>query len=404
MSEPTDRSDLAIDDINPDHVNLLLEQTGWERRGGRPGSYSRWVLPTVAGVTEPASVIIPLDRRNADFTELLEEALSRLRQLASTHRPWAMPVLRELTHAPGDELRFRKNIPTTRGAVPWSAGEELFSGARGILVAGAKARLSRQAYYGQKNGRFAKRFLESVLMGQTEEGSYIVTAFTPPTQKFPERETQEISPPFSDVPSYTGREITETVVSALTATEEALEHFQNTNSLSAFTAGVQAGVSRELTESLHSIVRDTTEAEVEVLWSLEPVMIEDARPADRAFVFTGNQAPILERASLELSTATPSEYVQVTGWVSVVARPKRGEPGLIRLKVISGSEAATLQVRLNEEQFEIATTAIAQELGLSVTGRQEREGNRYWLYNASRLRTVELSDDPASWGRERLID
>jgi hypothetical protein len=74
--------------------------------------------------------------------------------------------------------------------------------------------------------------------------------------------------------------------------------------------------------------------------------------------------------------------------VTVIERPKRGAPGVVRLKVLGGSEAKTLTVRLTEEQFEVATEAIKAERVLSVSGRQEREGRTYWLYDASDLVTM----------------
>lgn len=68
--------------------------------------------------------------------------------------------------------------------------------------------------------------------------------------------------------------------------------------------------------------------------------------------------------------------------MSIVSGLKRGEMDVVRLKVLDASEAPTLQIRLSDEAFEIAARAIAREQDVEVSGRQERDGNRYWLYDA----------------------
>ena len=168
-----------------------------------------------------ASVIVPFNREAEDYGELFSQALSTLWRMAPRVEG-AADLLDELTPVPGDQLRFEKNVATVNGAVPWLLGQELVESARASLVAGAKARLSKRAYYGNANGRFAKRFIESVLMGQTEIGSYVVTAFSPPDQAFPEKETLPGELSLPSVAIYTGRQIVQSLVDALSATLEAV--------------------------------------------------------------------------------------------------------------------------------------------------------------------------------------
>jgi hypothetical protein len=384
-----DWTSLRPEAVDPERLTLLLQEHGWTRRGGRPGSYSRWVLPGREPDEARASVIVPLNRSAADFAELLQETLTTLWGLAPSSLEAAAGVLDELARVPGDQIRFRKDVATVNGAVAWPLGHELVEAARASLVAGAKARLSKRAYYGNANGRFAKRFIESVLMGQTEIGSYVVTAFSPPDQTFPEKETPTDAPSLPFIASYTGRQIVDALVDALSATQEAVEHFERQNSFAGFEQGVHRGVSRELTDALQGMVSSAEAAEVTVDWS--PTLHAEApRREITQFEFSGGIAEILRQASERLATAEPAEYVSVIGWVRLLARPKRGENGLVSLRVISGSEANSIRVPLSEEQFEVAAEAITHDMPLTVSGRQEREGNRYWLYNASGLGVTEL--------------
>jgi hypothetical protein len=289
---------------------------------------------------------------------------------------------------PGDTVRFKKDVESIAGSVPWLVGEDLIASARGILLAGAKARLSRRAYYGQTNGRFAKRFLLSVLMGQTEVGSYVVTAVTTPDEVFLERASTDL-PGLPGVGSYTGREILSKMIQGLTATQEALAHYHANRSLSGFDE-IDKGVSRELTDSVRTLASESGESTVSVELSAREGLSNGlpTEPSVALFQFESRDAPVLEKASARLAALTPSEEVTAYGWLSLVARPRRGEAGVVRMHVVAGSSARTLQVRLDESSFEVAAEAIAHEAPIRMSGRQEKDGNRYWLYDVSDVRVV----------------
>jgi hypothetical protein len=81
-------------------------------------------------------------------------------------------------------------------------------------------------------------------------------------------------------------------------------------------------------------------------------------------------------------------------------------PGVIRLDVLSGSLAKKLRVRLEGEHYNLALDAHKDGLGFAVTGRQEREGPYYWLYDPREAELVELprvaGDVEEIPGQERL--
>lgn len=376
--------------LDPRRLSKYLVSHGWERSGGRDGLYERYRFSTGESSHEQTSVILPLDPSWADYSELLEELRFRVEAIGPTE---ALLKSEQLQRIPGDELKFRKDVSTVGGAVAWSSGKDLILAAENILLAGAKTRLSRRAYYGQANGRFAHRFLDSVLMGQTEIGSYVVTAFAPSHESFPDKAPKADAPSIGGLGTYTGREIVESIVGGLESTIEALDHYRSTNSLSGFTQGVSSGVSREMVEAVRRMVVDSDGADVTVEWSPEVVSTQATQFLTQ-LSFEGSAAPVLERAGHALASLEPAEHVTALGRLSLVSRPKRGQMGVVRLKVSAGSEASTLQIRLEEEAFEVAAAAIAREQEVQVTGRQERDGNRYWLYDADLSAvTVERDDD-----------
>ncbi|WP_328992198.1 hypothetical protein OG394_38190 [Kribbella sp. NBC_01245] len=393
MTRPSGIRPHNTENVDPELLAALLEGAGWQQVGGRLGEYTRYAAPAAEQILDGSTrrLLIPLNRRNSDYAELMHDALTQLSDLEVSSPAAVTPVLNRLAAAPGDEVRFKKDVATINGAIPWLTGEELYASARGLLVAGAKSRMTRKAYFGQSNGLFANRFLRAVLMGQTQIGSYVVTAFTPNSQEFPDRIGKDNT---NSLTGYTGREIVESMTSGLAATSEAIEHYNSSSSLAAFEDGVRHGISRELTDSLRQMVKNSDGAEVKVEWSITPADLRDTRSMDSSveFEFDGSVADVLRRASDHLAQTTPAEFVQVIGWPGLLAKPKPGEAGLISLQVRRGSVAPTLKVRLTAEQFEIAASAITNGRGLRISGRQEKEGNRYWLYAVTSLELIDLPE------------
>src|SRR5262249_17977367 len=157
--------------------------------------------------------------------------------------------------------------------------------------AGAKFYRAPLAYYGTKYWPFARRYIDSVLMGQTQPGSFVVTAFVPVNESVPLSASQE--PGFSDLEGVTCRDITFATVQALSATRQALEESRGSGTIVAFTdRGVESGISYELVNVVKDIASGTSHAEVSVSWdpSQEPQDSADAHVA-----FAADDVPILER-------------------------------------------------------------------------------------------------------------
>jgi hypothetical protein len=383
--------------VDPDYLALLLARYGWTRRGGRDGVFAKWDLPDVDERTA-GGLIVPLDPTRGDYNELLADVVRTLDRLAISNLGSAQDVMSVLL-APGDEVRFTKAMPTRRGAVPWNRGEEVFTAAKATMVAAAKSRMSRRAFYGNTHGTFAKRFLDQVLMGQTDVGSFVVTAFTPPELQLPE---SPLSPatPNANVAVYTGRDVTQMLAESLQAARAAASTYHRDQRPQIFEEAVPSGVSRELVEALAMLALESDGAEVRIEWAPSPQMalIQEETPTPIVVEFSASDAVAFQRASPYLSSLEPTVYVRIIGWVSVVSRPAPKQAGVVRVRVVAGSDARTVQVRLSEEQFEVAARAVSSEQGIAVSGRQERDGARYWLYDVTDIRVLDLPSPEAAPG------
>ncbi|GAB2586046.1 hypothetical protein GCM10027168_18510 [Streptomyces capparidis] len=360
--------------VDPAVLCRLLARHGWQRRGGVPGRYSRWTPPPGARPSEPGiSLLVPQGNRLEDHAELLGEALTAL---ARSGTPSARRILLRLA-LPGDEIRWRRRVPGAGGAVTWNNAERLWSGARAMLMAAARADCVACGHFGERLAGYAECRLEQILVGPSP-GGHVLTAYAP-------------------VPA--SRRITVTLLRGLRAVRDAVDHRRATGSMTAFEAAVALGACQELLDSVVRLVRDT--AGVEVLLSWSPTAGAPLGFPDRVetVAFSPADLPVLTEAGARYVAAEPSVPVRITGQVERLHRPGGGGPGTVRLRVLSGADVARVRARLDEEGYRVAANAHLTGLPVRVSGRLESRGGFRALADVREVVPVPIDDGE----RQRLL-
>jgi hypothetical protein len=236
-------------------------------------------------------------------------------------------------------------------------------------------------------------------MGQTEHGSYVITALVPVGRQADP--TVQTLPGFEYVPEfgdYFFRDITANLMQASEAAVEAAEAFNESETFEAFVEAVDYGVSSELVEALAKLAKGGQAAEISAQWSPWTREPEDTprrveiRP-DHVSAFTVAASEFKQRASVTTVT--------VSGIVTGLDRPRFGQDGISRLDVMSGTQARRLRVRLSRDQYDEAIEAHRAGDVLQVTGEQTRAGNLFWLYNA---RDIQVVPGPRQLGLRIVLD
>ncbi|MDX3375488.1 hypothetical protein PV390_13855 [Streptomyces sp. ME02-6991-2A] len=359
---------------DPAVLTALLHRYGWQRRGGAAGRYSRWSPPEPAA---GASLLVPENAAFPDAEDLLAEALTALSRSAA---PSAQGILVSLA-VPSDEVRWWREVPESAagaaGASGWAEAEELRSAARQILLAGALAARGRAGYHGARHRRKARAALDGTLIGPAPGGRRL-TAF---------------------VPVESGRAVAVQLCHALHATREAVDYQRATGGMEAFDSAVAAGVSRELTEALVTLVRGTEGAGIDVRWA-PAAGTPDGCPARPAPVeFSPGDLPALRSAGARYLREEPAVPVRITGAVVRLRRSGPRGAGIVRLRVLAGAEVAHVRVELDEEAYRIAGHAHLVGLPLRVEGRLERRGGFRRLTGASQVAPVQVDEAE----RDRLM-
>ncbi|MEV6399932.1 hypothetical protein AB0M39_34955 [Streptomyces sp. NPDC051907] len=358
--------------IDPVVLGALLDRHGWRRRGGAAGRYARWTPPGPA--VGGTSLLVPESRSFPDCDDLLSEALTALARSAA---PSARDVLVGLT-VPSDEIRWWRDVPLgPSGTGSWTAQEQLRAAARQMLLAGALAVRGRAGYYGVRHRRQAQASLDGVLVGPAQGGRSL-TAF---------------------VPARSGRPVAVRLYQALHAAREATDYRRATGGMEAFDAAVQAGVSRELTESVVALVRGSEGARIALEWAPAAGVPEGCAPRSEPVEFSPGDLPALREAGARYLQDEPSVPVRITG---AVVRMRRSGPrggGTVRLRVLAGAEVPHVRVALDEDAYRTAGHAHLVGLPIRVAGRLERRGGFRRLTDASSVVPVQVDDAE----RDRLM-
>lgn len=366
--------------VDPNRLRVVLKDLGWQNVGGREGIYARYAPPGEAGAP---SVLIPLDQGATDYPRLMHSALL---QLAHRRDFWTRSLYPRLALSSSDEFRFRKESSAPSGLISWRNGERLIECARRTLLAGAKYYLGPDRHFVNRHGRFASRYLDRVMMGQTAPGSYIVTALAPPDDQVSLKPSADSLPSAWDPGAIRLRTVNEAVAHAVGATVEALEHYRSSGSLAGFESGVVDGISYEMTNAILGIATNADEADITIEWdeaSAPPTGVESR------FEFHATDVPTLAQAAIKLAEDQSATQISIIGRVHLLAKKQVGSAGVFGVDSLQSAGPRKVRVRLaDDEDYHEAIRAHEEDLAIQVSGRLEKEGNLSWLYDATVIRTL----------------
>lgn len=362
--------------VKPAILSAILRASGWRvfDTAGRP-------LEVFISPDSRIDVQIPLNQGFNDYRTRLNEALCAVESYFGDQ---ARPIMLQLIAGPMDEILFAEDTMTIHGSIPWNSGETLYDTAREALRAAAKSSGQHLPVFGKKGYPLARRFMDQVRMGQTEKGSYVITALVPLANDELTLPGFEYSLPIED---NFFRRVSSGLMQAAQAAVTAAEEFDRTGSYEPFFDAVNYGVSAELIQALGTMA-ETHETQVTATWS--PLAGE---PADtpRTIEVTPGHAPALALAASRFKETSEVTRVTVTGIVTGLDRPRSARTGVSKLDVTAGINARRLRVRLSSGQYDVAVEAHRSRSPVSVTGELSQDRNLYWLYN---VRDVEIVPGP----------
>ena len=321
-------------------------------------------------------IIIPQTQRVADYAQIVRLLIEAFAEVSELDQ---LAIYRDLVTADRDVIRVRA-AGSEDGHVSVNAGVDLVQGARDMVLAAACSVQHPRAVYRPGANLGAKEFVDRMRLGQTEEGSFVVSLLGPvvPPVVEPSLGSEFDGPDNEPIE----RRMTMRVAEAVTATRDAAER-TNSGDTDAFSNAVTLGASANLCEALVLLIEPFVELDVSVSWAL-------TRPKERRLVrFGQSDAPVLREASRAFRLREPHVDVEVSGFVQRLKRDVQDPEGTVTLRGrVDGAERSVTAV-LPQTDYETAMRAHEARAMVVAKGDLERVGQRWQLLHAQIVGTVE---------------
>ena len=374
-----DREALAA--VSPAALSAYARSLGWTRTD-EYGEHSD--VYSAAGLPE---IILPRTQNLADYPNIVSRLLTIFADNVETD---ILSLYRDLVTADRDVIRFRVTDSDEDGSVPVSAGVDLMVGAREMILAAACSLRDQRPTYRAGANREATEYLSQVRLGQTEQGSFVVTMLTP---VIPPRMQMILSSEFEPNDDPLGRQMTKHLESTLVAIRRATE-LTNSGESGAFQEAVQQGVSANLCEAIVTLLAPFPTLDATLSWAR-------TRPIDRTrsrFRFASADTPILREAARSLRAQAPREDEPVFGMVRKLQRGERELEGTITLKAsIDGKNQSVVAV-LRQSDYERAIEAHKDRAAVVMKGDLDRVGQRWHLLKPEVVDVIKADDEPEEAG------
>ena len=367
----------ALRAVSPSALAAYANAAGWELTESF-GDHSNVYVHR----GEP-EIVVPRTQRIADYTSVVAQLIDIF---ASAAKVSPVSLYRDISIADRDVIRVRAS-ESVDGHISTNAGVSLVQGSRDMILAAACSVLNPRAVYRAGANKDASAFVDRTRLGQTEEGSFVVTLLGPEVPPILEPSLGPDWTAPSDDPIE--RRTTKRIAQAVTAAHEATERASGGDP-AAFENAVANGVSANLCEALAMTIDPFLELDISVTWAL-------TRPLNQQITrFAQSDLPVLREASRAFRQREPRFDERVFGFVQRLKRDHDEVDGTITLRASIDDSVRSVIAVLSQSDYETAIKAHEERAMVIATGDLEQTGQRWRLLNPHIVDIVtSLNDDDA---------
>lgn len=369
----------ALGAVSPQALKAYAESEGW-RPLERYGKHSHVYVKD----GHDAEAIIPGTSALGDYPNIVAELVELFSRLESRD---ALQVYRDLATADRDVIRVRTPDADEDGSVRIEAGVDLVVHARDLVLSAACSAWSPRPTYRAGKVRQADDYMSRVRLGQTEQGSFVVTLLAPVPPAIRSQGTlwsTEDDEPYE-------RMVTRRLSTGLDAAAAAIEKLNLGESFSAFEEAVSQGVSANLCEAIAKLSENERGVEVSITWAkTRPTLLPRW-----SRTFTRSEGETLNEVARMFYDRQPRLDEQVEGFVVDLHREGTSEEGRVTMHAMVDGKPVSVRTELEAEQYEVAIQAHKEKRPLSLVGNLERVGRRWRLVSPSNIRAVPVETEDA---------
>ncbi len=349
--------------VSPVALSAYARAEGWVKRdayGDHSDIYAADGLP---------EVILPRTQRLGDYANVVAQLIEIFAQVADVDE---LSLYRDLVTADRDVIRVRAP-ESDDGAVAMSDGVDFIRGAGDMLLAAACSFQSPQPLYRARANRDARDYLRQMRLGQTEQGSFVVTLLTPVV---PPPMQPTLDPNWTVDNDSVERRMTKHLAGALEAARQATESAVGGDA-NAFFEAVTHGVSANLCEALVTLIKPFPTLDVSFTWA----RTHPRKRARNVIQFYNDDAPILWEAARAFRNREPKLDERLFGFVHRLKRDEDQTDGIITLRADIDGQSQSVTAVLNQSDYARAIKAHTDRAPVIAVGDLERVGQHWNLLN-----------------------
>jgi hypothetical protein len=354
--------------VRPLDLAAYLRTRGWQERERSAGRSAIWTL-TQSG--DEFEILLPLDNTYRDYPQRIADLLKTLEQVEDRSQ---LEVIADVTTTSTDVVRIRTLANGNQaGTIGLEAGVELVRHSREMMLAAACAAVEPRSRYPSRKPDRAVRYLDSLALGQTERGSYVLTILSPvPPVLAASLQADEADPePFE-------RRVTRTLAEAAFAAREAVEQSVATGKLEPFERAVQRGVSANLCDALAGLHSASHGERLELGIAWAPARRPPSTTRSVIHI-TRDAAQVLKEASRIFRRTEPENSFELSGYVIALKRDEGQEAGAVTLSALVEQNVRKVRLVLDAVAYEQAIEAHQAEQLVRCEGSLVRSGGGFVL-------------------------
>lgn len=340
-------------------------------------TFSVWNLKE--NPTFKTDIRLPIDYNNeyADNIDFIEEAINKLAIIFNSNFEsiW-QSIINEQTIDRVSKVSFRViSEDVKKGNIPLNEAINLIKNVKYFIENMAKATESKRASFTKYKSKDIIDFMESVQLGQTEIGSYIVNLYYPISQTDTFYNLNKVEQSFSEC-------VDKDIEIGLKALTEIVNENKYINDIATL---VQKGISANLCDSLINLTGLSQNRDVEII-------LHNKTKKLTPFYFDKTRISLIKEISKNLSK---DEFIlnnfTVTGYVVDRYSPSGNlfEGGKITIKMTIFNKKRNIDIDLNSEQYYQANEAVELASQISITGKLLIKKAAGTLVNISDIKIIE---------------
>ncbi|MDF7665347.1 hypothetical protein [Bifidobacterium sp. ESL0745] len=373
-----------MSEFDPKLLPLVLKDLGWRMKSEKNGLAQMW-FPKEAfsyeSFNSSPSIILPIENGTSktEYNSLIRDAYLSLEKEYGDRFETTYAFQYTKTSESLDTIKTHVDTGSKSGLIRWEDGKRLFDSTRNMLISAAKASDKRKSYYGNGSATIAESVLKGSYMGQTQIGSYIVTAYVPAYKQFQLNRTTKKN----KMKSIPGRTIIHTLDRALegllSGVEDGIKEEED-KIPEIFSPLVQQGVSFELVSSISEMVESSPTSKATTIQINLETRPMQPKIKPKVFELEHRQLPVLKKAEQVLKETKDKQSAKLLGEVILLKHSSHENDHEIKLSAIRDNKLRQIQiVALDSDQYEQALEAHGNGKLLEVAGTLIPQTRGYFM-------------------------